>query len=315
MHVDVVSVCIETPIEDQRSVHETAWVDETATFSDRHLLHVKHEAAVEDLESQGRLASEDHDFVLCDLVGQAHVGRHPLGLIHQRCRDLLPHVARDVVALDGVHDLLLVNTAAERKHVVVLEGAERDTRARHPHLVNDLPRVLLGVVLLALPVDLVVDEGTNDVDETLNGAHTVVSVGVVHVRYRDESAKDLIVEVAALEVHIHVLDVASSKVNLPGLSRDTAGVQRHLVLHRDLLLLKSARLDAVELTASLVPLEGMQAVGQLLAEGTLDVVVNSEVALHQILEISHDLVGVLVEKSLQLAHFLVVVEVLFVLSI
>jgi hypothetical protein len=47
-----------------------------------HLLHVKHEASIEDLERQRRLSTKYQDFVLRYLVCESHVGRHPLCLIH-----------------------------------------------------------------------------------------------------------------------------------------------------------------------------------------------------------------------------------------
>ena len=68
MHVDVVTVGVETVSEDERRVHERAGVYQTASLVDLHALHVEDEYSVEDLEGQGALASKDHDFLLSDLI-------------------------------------------------------------------------------------------------------------------------------------------------------------------------------------------------------------------------------------------------------
>lgn len=86
-------------------------------------------------------------------------------------------------------------------------------------------------------------------------------------------------------------------------------------MHLHLFLLKDASLEAVDLHASLVPLEGVESLGELRAETALDVVVNAEVPFDQVVEVVDDFVGVLVEQSLELAHLFIVVKVLFVLGI
>jgi hypothetical protein len=47
---DVVTVRIETSIEDQWRVHEGTGVDETASLLDLHLLNIEHKATIENLE-------------------------------------------------------------------------------------------------------------------------------------------------------------------------------------------------------------------------------------------------------------------------
>jgi len=99
-----------------------------------HLLYVKYIAAVKDLEHYGTLASKDHDLLLSDLMSQAHVGGHPVALVNHWCGDLLPDITLDIVALDSVHDTLLVHSSSESEHIVVLEGAERDSSSGDSHL-------------------------------------------------------------------------------------------------------------------------------------------------------------------------------------
>ena len=82
MHKDVIAVGVETPIENQWRVHKGTGVDKTAPLLDLHLLHVKHEASIEDLKRQRRLSTKYQDFVLRYLVCESHVGRHPLCLIN-----------------------------------------------------------------------------------------------------------------------------------------------------------------------------------------------------------------------------------------
>ena len=59
----------------------------------------------------------------------------------------------------------------------------------------------------------------------------------------------------------------------------------------------------------------MQSLGQLWPKTALDVVVDTQIALNHIRELSDDLIGVLVEQSLQFGHFLVIVEILLILSV
>jgi len=82
MHKDVIAVGVQTPIENQWRVHKGTGVDKTSPLLDLHLLHVKHEASIEDLERQCRLSTKYYDFVLRYLICESHVGRHPLCLIN-----------------------------------------------------------------------------------------------------------------------------------------------------------------------------------------------------------------------------------------
>ena len=59
----------------------------------------------------------------------------------------------------------------------------------------------------------------------------------------------------------------------------------------------------------------MQSLGQLWPKTALDVVVDTQIALNHIRELSDDLISVLVEQSLQFGHFLVIVEILLVFSV
>ena len=51
------------------------------------------------------------------------------------------------------------------------------------------------------------------------------------------------------------------------------------------------------------------------AETTLDVVVDSQIPLNHIIKISDDLIRILIKKSLQLGHLLIVIKVFLILSI
>ena len=65
-------------VENQRCVHETAWIYETSSLTNLHLFHIEHKAAVKDMESGGALPTKQKDLIVSDLVSQAHVGGHPL---------------------------------------------------------------------------------------------------------------------------------------------------------------------------------------------------------------------------------------------
>ena len=52
MDIDVIAISIDAAVEDERRVHEAAWVNQLALFSDLHFLDVEYEASVEDLLGQ-----------------------------------------------------------------------------------------------------------------------------------------------------------------------------------------------------------------------------------------------------------------------
>jgi hypothetical protein len=66
--IDVVSKSVKRMVEHKRCVHKAAGVNESALLNDGHLLNVKQEASIEDLEGQSRFASEDQDLLIRDLV-------------------------------------------------------------------------------------------------------------------------------------------------------------------------------------------------------------------------------------------------------
>ena len=59
----------------------------------------------------------------------------------------------------------------------------------------------------------------------------------------------------------------------------------------------------------------MEALRVLWPKATLDIVVNSKVALNHVCEVTNDLICVFVEQSLQFRHLFIVIEVLFVLRV
>lgn len=104
-------------------------------FTHAHLLDVEHITSVEDLEEDGRFSTEDHDLLVGDLVGQAHVGGNPGGLVDAWVAgNLLPNITLDIVDFDRVNDTFLVDSSSESKHIVVLEGTETNARTWHAHL-------------------------------------------------------------------------------------------------------------------------------------------------------------------------------------
>lgn len=58
MNVGVVSIGVETSIEDERRVHKRAGVDKTTSLTDLHLLNIENETAVKDLKSHRTLAAK-----------------------------------------------------------------------------------------------------------------------------------------------------------------------------------------------------------------------------------------------------------------
>jgi hypothetical protein len=112
-----------------------------------------------------------------------------------------------------------------------------------------------------------------------------------------------------------LLQETTSQVDGSGLGRNGTGVKWDFILHLHLLLLEDASLEAVDLGTPLVPLEGVKSLGELWSETTLDVVVDTEVSLDEVVKVVNDLICVLVEESLELAHLLIVVKVLLILGV
>jgi hypothetical protein len=112
-----------------------------------------------------------------------------------------------------------------------------------------------------------------------------------------------------------LLQETTSQVDGSGLGRNGTGVKWDFILHLHLLLLEDASLEAVDLGTPLVPLEGVKSLWELWSETTLDVVVDTEVSLDEVVKVVNDLICVLVEESLELAHLFIVVKVLLILGV
>ena len=110
-----------------------------------------------------------------------------------------------------------------------------------------------------------------------------------------------------------MLDISSGEVNCASLCSNRARIQRHVKVHLNWLLFECTGLKSVELDAFLVPLEGMKSLWVLRSETTLDIVIDSKIAFDHICEVANDLICVFVKQSLQFRHFLIVIEVLFIL--
>ena len=126
----------------------------------------------------------------------------------------------------------------------------------------------------------------------------MIGVRIVHVAHLIQDSKKIIVSVAILQIHAHMLHISTCEVDCASFSRDGARIQWHIVVHLHWLLFECARLKTIELDALLVPLEGMEALRVLWSKAALDIVVHSEVPLNDVSEVSHYLICILVEQSL-----------------
>ena len=259
-----------------------------------HLLDVKNKTAIEDLGRDGTLTAKNQDLVVGHLISKTHIARNPIRLVAEWSGDLLPDVLGDVVALDRVHNLALVDSTAKSKDEVVFEAGQGHAASRNPEAVDLRPLVLPNVVNFTRAKDLAVHEAADNVDEAFKTANRVVSVRVNHASLLVEQGEDLVVSVALLEVLVSSLVAPADKVDTAILGGDASRVQRHVQLHLDSPLLERLRVDLVDVSELLVPLEGVHSGGDARLEGVLDVVVNSQVGFDEVLEVLHDLVGVLV---------------------
>ena len=119
-------------------------------------------------------------------------------------------------------------------------------------------------------------------------------MGVVHLGNRLENPKDLVVAMAALQVNVGLLNETTDQVDCASFGGDASGVKRNFVLHLNWLLFKLPGLDPVNLRAALVPLKRMQSLGQVRSKAGFDIVIISEVAVDEVIEVVDDFVCVLV---------------------
>jgi hypothetical protein len=91
--IGIVTVSVETSVEDKRCVHEGAGVDKTTALTNLHLFNIENETTVKDLESHSTLASKDQDLVLSNLISQTHIGWNPFAFVYDWSRDFLPNVS------------------------------------------------------------------------------------------------------------------------------------------------------------------------------------------------------------------------------
>ena len=93
MDVDIVAICVEGRVKDKRRIHEGTRINQAASLTNLHFLHIEDKAAIEDVESECTFASEEQDLVVSDLMGKAHVAWHPVGLVNLWCSNFLPDIA------------------------------------------------------------------------------------------------------------------------------------------------------------------------------------------------------------------------------
>lgn len=171
MDVNVISIGIQTVVEYQWSIHEAARVYKTSSFTNLHLFHIEHEAAIEDMESGRALATEEKDLIVSDLVSETHVGGHPLRFVDLWCINLLPDITRNVVNFNSIDDALLINPSSEGEDIIVLEDTKTGASARHAHISDQLPLVFLSIVDFTVTVDLVAHKSANHINEVLDGTN------------------------------------------------------------------------------------------------------------------------------------------------
>ena len=124
MNVNVIAIGIETVIEDQWCVHKRTRIHQAASLTNLHLFNIEYEAAVENVESHSTFPTEEQNLVIGDLMGQAHIGGHPLRFVDFRSCNFLPYVTTDVITLDGIDDAFLIDSTSKGEDVIVLKDAK-----------------------------------------------------------------------------------------------------------------------------------------------------------------------------------------------
>ena len=77
VNINIVTIRIQIVVENKRRVHKRTRVYKTSPLFYLHLLNVEDKTSVENLESDRAFSSKQNDFVVCNLVSQSHIGRHP----------------------------------------------------------------------------------------------------------------------------------------------------------------------------------------------------------------------------------------------
>ena len=131
MDVNIITESIHVSTEYQWRIHEGAWIHKLSLFLNLHLLDIEYEASIEDLLSNGTLASENHYFVVSDLISKTHVTRNPVRFVNSSTsnrvltsNNFLPHIFRDIIAFNCVNNILLINSTSKCKNEVVLERTQ-----------------------------------------------------------------------------------------------------------------------------------------------------------------------------------------------
>ena len=130
-----------------------------------------------------------------------------------------------------------------------------------------------------------------------------------------QASKELIISVATVEVLIQSLDIASYQEDLPAIGGNGSRVKGNLMIHLHRPLFEGILFHLVDLDMSLVPLEGMKSLLNMRDKAILNIVVNSHVSLHKVIEALDDLIRVLVQQALKSAEGFEFVEVLLKLRI
>ena len=165
------------------------------------------------MESKCAFASKEQYLIVSDLMSKAHVARHPVGLVDLRSCNFLPDIARYVINFYCVNNSLLIDSSTECEDVIVLKDTKGSSSARHTHISNEFPLILLRIVHFTVSVDLISNKCANHVDEVLDRANRMIGVWIVHVAHLIQDSKKIIVSVTVLEVNAHVLHIASRQVN------------------------------------------------------------------------------------------------------
>ena len=146
-------------------------------------------------------------------MSEAHVTRHPVGLVDFRGSNFLPDIARDVINFYCVNNSFLIDSSTECKDVIVLKDTKGSSSARDTHIGDEFPLIFLRIIHFTVSIDLIAHKCANHVDEVLDSANRMIGVRIVHVAHLIQDSKKIIVSVTVLEVNAHVLNISSRQVN------------------------------------------------------------------------------------------------------
>lgn len=143
-------------------------------------MDIEDKTPIENLERKSALASKNQYFMISYLVSQTHIPRDPVRLVNLRGFYFLPDVFWNIIAFDGVYDVLLIDSASECEDIFVHKSWQSYSRPCDSQRINLFPLIFLYIVNFTNSIHQAVEKCGDYINEPFNGTQTMISMGVKH---------------------------------------------------------------------------------------------------------------------------------------